>query len=303
VTPPANAAARPVVPYDFRRPIQLSREHSRILQVAFEDFARQCSTTLTATLRRICGANLRSIEQRSYGEYVASLQPTTYLTIFSAEPVEGLAVLNLPMHAVMTCLDHMLGGPGAAKQPERPLTDIESAVAEGLTERLLHELRTSLEGTVEVQPAKVEIEYSPQFMQAGSPNDVVVVVTLDLVLGKATSELTLCLPFNGLLPQLEAAAAPAPVSERERATRARSAGLLHEQFQGLPIEVAVRFRPTLLHPVDLDDLAVGDVIRLSHPAVAPLEVSADGATFAYASPGTQGKRLAALVVNTPGDHS
>lgn len=290
---------RAVAPYDFRRPIQLSREHARLLQVAFDGFARQSATVFTSLLRRVCTVRLDGLEQRSYAEYVDSREAMTYLTVFTAEPMDGQALLELPLPLVMNCLDHMLGGPGSDQQPHRPLTEIESAVVHRLTDRLLQELQSALEGTVPMRPQRVGVEYSPQLAQAGSPADVVVALTLTLVLGTAEHQMTLCLPYHGLLPHLVVAAAPAPVSERERTHRAASAALLHTQFQALPIEVTARFRPTRIHPVDLDDLAVGDVVRLSHPAVAPLEISANGTTFAYATAGTQGARLAALVVNTP----
>jgi flagellar motor switch protein FliM len=287
------------VPYDFRRPIQLSREHSRILQVAFDGFARQVTTVFTSALRRVCAVSLQSIEQRTYGEYVESLPATTYLTIFSAEPMAGHAMLEIPLTATMTCVDHMLGGPGGSGQPQRPLTDIESSVIRGLIDRLLHEMRYSLDGTIPMLPETIGTEYSPQFAQVAGAGDVVVVLTFELAVDDTQHCLTVCLPFNGLLPHLMAAAAPAPVSERERAKRAESADLLRAQFEAVAVEVAIRFRTTHVSPVDFGDLAVGDVIRLSHPATAPLEVSTDDTTFGHATPGAKGARLAALIVGTP----
>src|SRR6478609_5834041 len=98
--------------YDFRRPIQLSREHSRMLQLAFDSFARQATTVFTSSLRTVCSVTLGSIEQQTYAEYVDSLGTSTYLTMFSAEPMHNLGVLEIPLVATMTCIDHMLGGPG-----------------------------------------------------------------------------------------------------------------------------------------------------------------------------------------------
>ena len=77
------------MPYDFRRPIQLSREHSRILQLGFDGFARQATTVFTSSLRTVCGVSLATIEQRSYAEYVDSLDASTYLTLFAADPEPG----------------------------------------------------------------------------------------------------------------------------------------------------------------------------------------------------------------------
>ena len=287
-----------VIPYDFRRPIQLSRELSRILQLDFDDFARQATTLFTSTLRTVCSVTLASIDQRSYAEYIGSLGSLTYLSIFTADPILGRCMLEMPMPAAMTCVDHMLGGPGSDDQPQRPLSDIEGGVIGKFVVRLLSEMRYSLEGTLHIDPVVTGVEYSPQFAQVAGAADAMVVISFDLLVDKRSYRLTLCMPFNGLLPHLVAAAAPAPVSERERSLRAHSAVLLREKFETVPVEVTVRFRTTRISPDVFADLALGDVIRLAHPAAAPLEATADGTAFAQATPGTKGPRLAALIVGT-----
>jgi len=286
------------VPYDFRRPIQLSREHSRTLQLGFDGFARQATTVLTSSLRTVCQVSLGSIEQRSYTEYVDSLNASTYLTMFSAEPMPGLGVLEIPLVATMACVDHMLGGPGNPDQPDRPLTEIEGGVIGGLIERLLGELRYSLAPIVELEPAVTGIEYSPQLAQVAGAADVMVVASFDLRIDDRPHRMTVCLPFSGLLPHLATAAAPAPASERERAKRAHAAELLQDRFETVPLDVAVRFRPTRLGPGALSALRPGDVLSLNHPASAPLDVTVDDITFAHATAGAQGQRLAALIVGT-----
>jgi flagellar motor switch protein FliM len=316
VTPPTSAAAsrrgtagRPrrralgePVPYDFRRPIQLSREHQRVLQVAFDDFARQATTVFTSTLRTVCHVSLRSIDQRSYSEYVDSLAATTYLTKFSTEPMPGLGVMEMPLPAVMACVDHMLGGPGTADQPQRALTEIESTIISGLVGRLLDGMRYTFADIVALEPAVTGVEYSPQFAQAASSGDVMVVVSLEARINEHPHVLTVCLPFNGLLPHLTAAVAPAPVSNRERAEAARAAALLDRRFRDVPVDVAVRLRSTRLDSGAFAGLQVGDVLRLEHPASAPLDVAVEETVFAHATAGTRGPRLAARIVATPREH-
>lgn len=286
--------------YDFRRPIQLSREHQRTLQLGFDSFARQATTVFTSALRTICQVTLTGIEQRTYNEYVESLGAHTYLTLFSAEPMPGSGMLQMPVSAIMSCVDHMLGGPGSDDQPDqRQLTEIESGVVHGLLERLLAEMRYSLAAVIPLEPAIIGTEYSPQFAQVAGTNDVMVVTAFELRINERDHQMTVCLPFTGLLPHLHEAANPGPVSERERLQRAHAAELLAEQITHVPVDVAVRFRPTRLAPGVLSGLKPGDVLRLSHPAAAPLDVSVDGGTFAHAKPGAKGKRLAAQIVDTP----
>lgn len=286
------------VAYDFRRPIQLSREHQRILQLGFDGFARQATTVFTSALRSVCQLALVRIDQRTYAEYVDSLAPSTYLTIFTTDPLPGQGMLDLPLSAVMSCVDHMLGGPGDADQPQRPLTEIESGVIRGLVERLLREMRYSLAAIVALDPEVTGVEYSPQFAQVAGVADVMVVIELELRIDDRPHRMSVCLPFSGLHPHLTAAAAPAPVSNRERAQRAESAALLGEAFQSVPVDVQVRFRSTRLSPDSLTGLVPGDVLRLGHPASAPLDVTVDEQVFAHATAGSHGNRLAALIVST-----
>lgn len=293
----ARSGAEPTA-YDFRRPIQLSREHTRLLQVTFDGFARQMATVFTSALRTVCTARLRGVAQQTYAEHVDSLDAMTYAVKVSTEPLPGLALLDLPLPVVMTAIDQMLGGPGADNQPQRPLTDIESAVVRGVVNRLMGELAYSIASVVEVAPAVVGIEYNPQLAQASAPGDAVIVASLDLTIKDRTHAVSFCMPFAGLHPVLTKAAAPTPVSEHERRQRTRSAELVDRRFQDVPVDAVVRFRPTRLGPDALTHLAVGDVLRLSHRASDPLDVVVGEATFAHATAGSHGARLAALVVGT-----
>ena len=322
VSPPAHDAERQPLPngrprrrgksslptpYDFRRPTKLSREHARTLQIAFETFGRQATTVMTSALRAVCQLNPVSIEQLTYNEYVELLNENarpvggrqlTYMTMFSLEPVQHTGVLEMPIAAVMTCVDHMLGGPGG-DQPERPLTEIESTVVGNLVERLLAELRYAFSALVQVEPLVLGVEYSPQLAQAASASDPMIVATFDLRQGDMDHVITLCLPFTDLLPYLNAAGNAAAVSEREKAAREEASVQLAAGFQEVPIDVAIRFRRTTADPAELADLAPGDVIRLQHPAEAPLDVTAADVVFAHATAGSRGKRLACLVVASP----
>jgi flagellar motor switch protein FliM len=285
-------------PYDFRRPVKLSRENSRMLQIAFETFARQASTVMTSALRSVCQFTLISGEQLTYTEYIQTLPDPSYLTVFTLDPIQQPAVLHMPLAATMACVDHLLGGPGTEGQPERPLTDLESAVVGGLFERLVNEVRYAFASLVAVTPEIVGVEYSPQLAQVAAAADTMVVARMILQQGETEHDVSLCFPYNALLPALTASASDV-VSDRERAKREEASARLAAGFQDVPIEVGVRFRATTADPVDLASLAVGDVVRLRHPAEAPLDVSAADVVFAHATPGSHGQRLACLIVASP----
>ncbi|GAA2516098.1 flagellar motor switch protein FliM [Pilimelia columellifera subsp. columellifera] len=285
-------------PYDFRRPIKLSREHVRMLQIAFETYARSCGTLLTTRLRAVSQLSLVSIEQVTYDEYLGQVGNPTLMSVVSLDPLPGSMLMEMPLTTALGSIDHMLGGPGG-EQAERQLTDVELPLMKDLLKKMLDELRYSFEQVVEINPKVTTIEYNPQFLRTLSPGDAVVVATLEVKIGEIETLSTICLPFTTILPVLQADNAEGELSAAEQAARDLSRRNLTFGMASAPIEVAVRFTPITMRANDIVNLSVGDVVPLSHPASVPLAVTVNDTTFAHAVPGNQGSRLACLVVPPP----
>ncbi|PZM89576.1 MAG: flagellar motor switch protein FliM [Actinobacteria bacterium] len=285
-------------PYDFRRPIKLSREHVRTLQIAFETYARSGSTLLTSRLRTVSHLNLIAIEQLTYEEYISSLSSPTVLASVTLEPLAGTTLFEMSLTTAMAAIDHMLGGPGGP-QPERPLTDIELPLLRGLLERLLDELRYALDQLVEVQPKLGVIEYNPQFVRSHSPGDAVVVASFELKVGQEECVSTICMPFSSILPVLEADGAETQLSAEELAARQAARKKIAAGLYTAPLDVAVRFESIRMRTDDIVQLRPGDVVPLNHPVSRPLAVTVNDTVFAWAVPGNQGSRLACLIVPSP----
>jgi flagellar motor switch protein FliM len=284
--------------YDFRRPTKLSREHVRMLQIAYETFARQYATLLTTSLRSVSQITLVSIEQLTYDEYIASLSSPTIVAMVSLDPLPGTAILEFSLSTALVSIDHMLGGPGG-DQPMRPLTDIETPLLQGLLERVLGELRYAFESIVSVRPRLLGIEYNPQFVQAGVASDPVIVASFEMRVGAEECVATICLPFGAIFTKLQGERSDAPLSEEQRGARDVAQRNVIAGLEAAPLEVAVQFQPIRVRPRDLIDLQPGDVVPLGHAVTTPLAVTAAGITFAHAVPGSQGTRLACLVVAPP----
>ena len=285
-------------PYDFQRPVKLAREHTRLLQIAFETFARGCGTLLTTRLRATSLISLLAIEQLTIGEYIETLTNPTLIATVNLDPVAGVTLFEMSQGMGMSCLDHMLGGPGGP-QPERPLTDIEAPLLRGLLDRILGELRQALEGLVDVNPRLVALEYGTQFLQAFPPSELAVVASFEMKVGAEECVATLCLPFAGVLAVLRNHGADVALTEAELAVKRIAHENITEGLGSAPIDVAVRFRPVRMRSEDIVRLQPGDVIPLAHPVTSPLTVTVNDTTFAHAVPGNQGSRLACLVVPAP----
>jgi flagellar motor switch protein FliM len=289
-------------PYDFRRPIKLSREHVRMLQIVFEQYARGCSTLLTTRLRAVSQVSLLAIEQLTYDEYISTLSSPTVIGAVTVAPLPGQILHELPLSTSMACIDHLLGGPGGP-QPARQLTELEVPLLRGLLERMLAELRYGFEQLVDITPRLGQLEYNPQFVRAAAPSDPVVVASFEMKVGAEESVASVCLPFTTILPVLRSDKQDERLSDEETTMRRVAQNKIGNGLSAAPIDVAVRFRPVRMLTNDIVDLRPGDVVTLSHPVAAPLMITVNDTTFGYAVPGNQGSRLACLVVPPPNEET
>jgi flagellar motor switch protein FliM len=294
---PRGANRGTAVPYDFRHPTKLSREHVRLLQMAYETFARRLTTVLTGGLRQVCVVSLAEISQLTYDDYISGLSTPTLMVPIDVPPLAGTGVLEFSLPVALATVDHLLGGPGGVQQT-RGLTDIETTLVTGVVDQILGVLRYAMESIVVIEPVAGPIEYNPPFLQAASASDPVIVGQFDLAIGRESCRMTLCLPLPELLPLL-IAHRPRDVAPLVDAGAPQAARRLRERIGDVDIEVSVRFKPAQLSPARILNLAVGDLIVLDHRVGAPLSIDVGGAVVAFGVAGKSGPHLAALVVDTP----
>jgi flagellar motor switch protein FliM len=291
-----------VAPYDFRRPTKLSRDHVRALQMSYETYARRVTTLLTSGLRQLCQVSLVAIEHQSYEEYIAGLESTTVLSVLDMGPIPGTALFEFSVPTALACVDYLLGGPGG-EQPVRQLTDLETGLLRNLIEQMLSELRYALEPTLGAEPVLRTVEFNPQFVQAVSATDGVIVGSFQMRVGNQECVSTLCIPFSSLLPRLQVSSDRRPQTASDRLAAERNGQQLRAALGGVPVEVVLAFQPIQLTPDQIVRLEPGDVVSLKHRVTTPLAIESGGITFAHALAGRQGSRLAGLVVGNDRENS
>lgn len=282
-------ARRTAEPYDFRRPTTLAREHSRILEAAFDSFARQWGTQLTAKVRTKSTATTESVIVQTYDQYVASLPTVTCMVRCVLGDTAAKMVVQFPTPVALGWVARMLGGSSDTVGLERKLTPIEHALVKAVVEEALDVLAYSL-GPLLPDEARVEsIQYNSQFAQAAATSDLMVVVTCGVQVGEASSPVTFAIPADTLLPQLGAVN---PVASGENA-----AELTREQVVRVPVEVAVRLAPVSVTPEQVLALSVGDTLPLPHHARESFHVTVGGQDHARAMVVRSGSRAAARIVS------
>lgn len=290
-------------PYDFRRPTTLAREHARLLEMAFETFARQWGTQLTARLRVMSGVTFDGVALMSYDEYVRALPSTTAMVLCTVEQTRQTAVVQMPVSALMVWIDYLLGGSGVGDEREgRELTEIELTLVRDLLHHALGDLSYAFAALLPLDVSVRSVQYNPQFVQAVGASDSVLVATFTLVSGEREDVATFMLPAELLLASLRANEGTDARTADERRAHALALVELEAAVQEVPVDVSVRFSPVTVSPRDVLGLAVGEVLPLSHPTTKPLDVVVDGVVLARAAAGNNGSRLACMVVTVEENH-
>jgi flagellar motor switch protein FliM len=282
--------ARAVEVYDFSRPTTLARDHARVLELAFETFARQWGTQLTAQVRVVSQVTCEQVLMCGYDEYAASLPATTTMVLCPVEGLDAKAVVQFPSSAALYCVSHMLGGTGRPQAPERPFTQIEQALVRRLMDDALEDLHYSFGGLLTRSVTVGTIEYNSQFAQAAATADLMIVASFVIKVGDKTAAATLAVPAEALLPQL---GAPGPVP-----SPTPPVDLLRAQLGWVPVDVSLRLAHAGVLPSAILALAVGDVLPIPHPTHRPLDVVVDGRALARAAVGSTGSRLACIIIDT-----
>ena len=276
--------------YDFARPSTLAREHARVLELAFETFARQWGTQLTAKVRAVSQVTCEQVQMTTYDEYAASLPALTGMVLLPITDLTSKGVLQLPLDAALTWVSHALGASKPLPTPDRTFTPIEQALVRKIVEDALDDLRYSFGGLLAQDVTVGGFQFNSQFAQAAQKGDLMIVASFSIRVGDRIAPGTLALPAEAVLPQLgEAAAHVSPADARAQ---------LDAQLESVPVGVSLRFAPAAVLPTQVLRLAVGDVLPLPHPQHRPLTIAVDGEPVGTAAVGANGSRLAGIVVTT-----
>lgn len=285
---------RTVSVYDFRRPATLAREHSRVLELAFETFARQWGTQLTAKVRVKSVVRLEDVRMQSYDEYASSLPAVTAMVLCAVDTQDSKLVVQFPAPAALGWINRMLGASNDTAMPDRKFTQIEQALVKGLMDEALEDLGYSL-GPLLSEAIKVDtVQYNSQFAQAAAPSELMIVAAFIINVGNISAPATLAIPAALLLGRLKKVN---PTDNRG------DAGVrISSQLERVPVELSVRLSTSYVTPSQVLGLAVGDVLTLPHLENRPFDLTLDGTRLATAAPARNGSRAAAVIVTIEENH-
>lgn len=284
--------------YDFKRPDKFSKEQIRTVSNMHESFARLTTTSLSAQLRTLVHVHVASVDQLTYEEFIRSIPTPTTLAVINMDPLKGNAVLEIAPEITFIMIDRLFGGSGdTGGKVNRDLTDIEQSVMEGIIVRILANMREAWTQVIDLRPRLQQIETNPQFAQIVPPNEMVILVTLEIKIGEEAGMMNICIPYITIEPIVSKLSTSFYFSSVRRGSTTQYLTTIKEKLSDVEMETVAEIGSINVPIRDVLNLRQGDVIRLSNVRVGePLTLSVGNQKKFYCQPGTLGKKMAVQVI-------
>lgn len=279
--------------YNFRHPKKLARDQLRTLEMIYENYARYVSTALSAQLRTYVEMKVASVEALSYEEFTRSLPAPTVIGIGELEPLKGQFLLEINPNVAFAIVDRLFGGGGSSQvQESRVFSDIEGMVLRQVMHWMFRELPEAWQNVIsDLKPELIELESNPLFTQIVHHNDMIILVTFEVVVNEVEGLINFCLPHLMLEPVVGRLTAQHWFSSMQEKKVEFQDGI-KKRLSRTFLDVSANFPSTSINVKDLMNLQEGDVLLLGAPVDEDLIIKVGNKTKFTGKPGRIKDRLA-----------
>lgn len=292
----ADEEQKKVKSYDFKRPDKFSKDQIRTLFMLHESFSRLFNTYLSTHLRTLVNVEVASVEQLTYQEFVQSLANPSVISILAVPPLKGNIIMEVNTEIAFAYIDRVFGGEGLSGIKSRVLTEIEEAVMRRFIDKAMGNLKEAWANVVEFYPSIEATESNPQFAQIVPPNDMVVIVTIQMKMGDVEGMMNICIPYLVLEPVMSKLTTTFWVaSSVSKDDDPEQVKLLQKKIERTSVPFSVEMGNIEITIHEFLTLGFGDVLQLDTGVKDELRCMVGKRPKFYCRPGTAGNKMAVQI--------
>lgn len=284
--------------YDFKRALRFSKDQIRSLTRIHENFARLLTTFFSAQLRTYVQISVASVDQIPFEEFVRSIPNMTLINVFEVPPLDGNILMEINPNIAYSMLDRLMGGSGASYSNVDNLTEIEQKIMTNLFERAFENLREAWENIVEIDPMLVELEVNPQFLQMISPNETVIVITMNSIIGDTSGMINICIPHVVLEPIVHNLSVQYWMQSNAKEPTEAQKKALETKVKQSDLELIVELGTSSITIEEFLTMDIGDVIQLDKKINEPLLLKIGDIPKFTVQPGKLKKKMAVQIIES-----
>src|SRR5699024_3020546 len=271
--------------YDFKRALRFSKDQIRSISRIHENYARLLTTFFSGQLRTYVNINVASVDQIPYEEFIRSIPNMTILNIYSVEPLEGRVLMEVNPNIAYALLDRLLGGKGSSINTIDSLTEIDTMLMSQLFEKSVVNLQEAWASIEEIDPILEDFEVNPQFLQMVSPNETVVVVSLNTVIGDESGMINICIPHIVLEPIIPRLSVHYWMQTTGKEKDPEEYEAISKHVKKVNVEAKALLGETSIKMQQLLNLKRGDIVTLDQSIDQPLRLVINNEPKMYVQPG------------------
>lgn len=289
---------RKVKVYDFKRALRFSKDQIRSLTRIHENFARLLTTFFSAQLRSYVQITVASVDQIPFEEFVRSIPNMTLINVFEVPPLDGNILMEINPNIAYSMLDRLMGGSGASHSNVDNLTEIETKIMTNLFERSFDNLREAWENVAEIDPILVELEVNPQFLQMISPNETVVVISFNSIIGETSGMINICIPHVVLEPIVPNLSVRYWMQTNTKEVSPEQKAIIENNVNKSVLPLVAELGTAQISIEDFLLLRESDVLQLDKLITDPLYLKVDEVPKFIVQPGKVKKRMAVQILDS-----
>lgn len=285
--------------YNFKTADKFPKEQMRTFSIIYENFSSLLTTHLTSALRTICEADVMSVEEVSFSEFINSMPTPVILTIYEMLPLRGQLLMEISPEIAYAMVGCLFGGPADYQDTSKAFTEIELAVIERNVRKFMPLIDDAWERVVKVHAKMERIETSAQFAQILAMNEPIAIITLNVKIGNAEGLINVCIPHLAVEPiagQLNTRAMFSPPHYDDEDNSA-TAELVQNNIMDSVVTLRATFNDTMATAWDIMHLQVGDVIRVDHDVQEPITMKVEQIPKFHGVIGSQRNKYAVQIVD------
>ena len=283
--------------YDFKRALRFSKDQIRSLTRIHENFARLLTTFFSAQLRTYVQITVASVDQIPFEEFVRSIPNMTLINVFEVPPLDGNILMEINPNIAYSMLDRLMGGVGTSHSNVDNLTEIETKIMTNLFERSFDNLREAWENIAEIDPMLVELEVNPQFLQMISPNETVVVISLNTIIGETSGMINICVPHVVLEPIVPNLSVRYWMQTNTKAISPEQSKMLESRIKEAELPLIAELGTTNLTIEDFLQMNIGDVVQIDQKISDSLILKVGNLPKFTVQPGKLKKKMAVQIID------
>ena len=173
-------------------------------------------------------------------------------------------IINFSNSICFYLIDKLLGGPGTGWNYTRDFTEIEVAIIENILKKLESPIEESWSKYLELNANLQALETNPRLVQICAPEDIVLIILLEVKMKEMTGTISICAPAINLVEMMESFTSKfmrfTKRTDQDKASRTKR---IFNSVAQSDLEIKAVLDDIQIDFYDLMQLQIGDVIPLN----------------------------------------